>query len=478
MIESVIFVTESENLYLYDDSKMLSLLIHPELKKVHDKSGGIDPYYVKKYEYLKRYGFFSEPKSADFGVVNESMVEECICNVPQIIFEVTDSCNLDCTYCGYGELYGGHSVRNTRNIDIQKAVTFLKYILDIKHKHKKSRLSIGFYGGEALINMRFIKHIVTVTNKLNTGKELDVQYSMTTNATLIHKYINFFVENDFDISISLDGNEKNHSYRIFRDNKKNSFERVLENVDMIQMKYTKYFMNHVNFISVLHNRNSIKSTHDFIYGRYHKIPIIIELATKDVKEEKRAIFDSMFHKKRESEYEYMTSSDSIYKRYYTPLVYNEVKDFLNFYSINYYLSDLTSLLISKDKYYPTSTCLPLGRKIFFTTQGKLLPCEKVNEKYCMGNVENGVEIDVAQITRQHIHYYDNLKKVCQHCYAYKFCGLCMYHIGNLDRLDTEEFICEKFYDKKTFTEKMYRVFSHLEKHPNDFFYILENSKKQ
>ena len=478
MIQSVICATESENLYLYDDNQMLSSLIHPELKKVHDKSEKVDPYYASKYEYLKKYGFFSKPKIADFGVVNESMVEESISSVPQIIFEVTDSCNLDCTYCGYGEIYGGHGIRNTKNIDTQKAVIFLKYILKIKHKHKKSRLNIGFYGGETLINMRFIKYIVKLANQLNTGSELEIQYSMTTNATLIHKYIDFFVENNFDISISLDGNEENHSYRIFRDNKSNSFERVINNVDMIQKDYAKYFVKHINFISVLHNRNSINSIHSFIYYRYHKVPIIIELATKDVKSEKKGVFDVMFHKKKASEHEYLTEGGNVYKKYYTPLIYNEVKDFLNFYSINYYLSNLTSLLIFQDKYYPTSTCLPLGRKIFFTTQGKLLPCEKVNDKYCMGYVENDVEIDIAQITKQHVRYYDNLKNVCQHCYAYKFCGLCMYHISNLDRLDTEEFICEKFYDEKAFKEKLHRIFSHLEKHPNDFFNILENNEKQ
>lgn len=411
MIQSIISTTEFGNLYLYDNNQTLSLLIHPELKKAHDKSGEVDPYYLRKYEYLRKHGFFSDSQIVNFGEVNEMMVEEGICNVPQIIFEVTDFCNLDCTYCGYGELYGGHDIRNTSHIDTQKAITFLKYVLDLKHKCKKSRLSIGFYGGEALMNIKFIKEIVVITKQLNMGNDLKIQYSMTTNATLIHKYIDFFVENEFDISISLDGNKENHSYRIFRDGKHNSFEKVINNIDIIFHNYTSYFEKHVNFISVLHNRNDVKDIHCFIYERYHKAPIIIELSTKDIKPEKKAIFDMMYHKKRDSERAFLNDTDkNSYRDCYTPILYNETKDFLSIYSINYYLSNLTSLLIAEEKYYPTSTCLPLGRKIFFTTQGNLLPCEKVNNKYCMGHVDENVKIDISQITKQHIQYYENLKK--------------------------------------------------------------------
>ncbi len=88
MIQSLIHSTEYGNVYLYDDMHMLSLLVHPELKKVCENSENVDPYYLKKYKYLKKYGFFDIPKSAEFGKVNERMVEEGIINVPQILFEV------------------------------------------------------------------------------------------------------------------------------------------------------------------------------------------------------------------------------------------------------------------------------------------------------------------------------------------------------------------------------------------------------
>lgn len=56
---------------------------------------------------------------------------------------------------------------------------------------------------------------------------------MTTNATLVHKHIDFLVENEFKLLISLDGNEVNHSYRVFNNNK-NSHKTVIKNIDIIK----------------------------------------------------------------------------------------------------------------------------------------------------------------------------------------------------------------------------------------------------
>ena len=41
-------------------------------------------------------------------VLEESIVEDNIKNIKQVVFEVTDSCNLSCTYCAFGELYDGY----------------------------------------------------------------------------------------------------------------------------------------------------------------------------------------------------------------------------------------------------------------------------------------------------------------------------------------------------------------------------------
>jgi len=474
MIKSLIHTTENNNLYIYDDQSRLSMLIHPELKKAHEKSTDVNPYYQKKYEYLKKYGFFSKSSSANFEILSEARVKETLINTPQVTFEVTDACNLNCTYCGYGDLYEVFDTRNRNNINVDYAVKFLKYIFDLKYENKKNKLFISFYGGEPLLNIDFIKHIVELANQLKSEKEMDIDYGMTTNGTLLHKYIPFLVDNKFNLNISLDGNEKNNSYRVFGKDKKNSFRKIIENVDMIQRDYPDYFMDHINFSAVIHNRNSVKDIYEFIYSRYHKIPKISELSLVNVKRDKKEIVENMYNNMRRSEAEYLKEEANLLRTPYGDLSIYELSDFLKLLSVNFYISDKNSMLNAEEKYFPTSTCLPFSRKIFLTNRNKLLPCERINYKYTLGKVEEDIVIDTKKIAQQYNFFYDHIKKFCQYCYAYRYCGLCLFHLKNLDDLGTEKFVCDRFYDQKSFSEKLNRSFSLLEKYPKFFFQILEN----
>jgi uncharacterized protein len=350
----------------------------------------------------------------------------------------------------------------------------LKYVFDLK-LHNKNILGISFYGGEPLLNIKFIKQIVKVVQQLKSEKEMDIIYSMTTNATLIHKHIDFLVTNKFNVLVSLDGNEENHSYRIFSKDNKSSFRKVIDNMDMIQKNYPEYFTSNINFNAVLHDKNSVKDIYEFIYNRYHKIPRISELNMVDINPDKNNILEKMFQSKRKSEVEYQKEESNLLP-HVELLLYHELTNFLKYLSVNFYISNVNSLLHSEEKYLPTSTCFPFSKKIYLTNRNKLLVCEKINIKYSMGKVNKNVEveIDIPEITRQLNFYYEHLKKICQYCYVYRFCGLCMFHIKNLDKLDTEKFVCDNFHDQNAFQTKLCRIFSFLEKYPNDFFEILEN----
>lgn len=476
MNRTLIHTSENDNLYLYDHQLRLSILVHPEFRRAYEKNPDADSYYLKKYEYLKRHGFFSKSQSLDFGTVNESMIKNNMPEIPQVVFETTDFCNLNCTYCALGDVYEGFSARNQKKINIEHAITLLKYILDIKHKSKKNQLYISFFGGEPLLNGNFIKQIVEIANSLKYEKEIEIKYNMTTNATLLHKYISFLVENQFELLISLDGNEVNHSYRSFKSSEENSFDKVIKNVDMIQRLYPEYFVKYVNFNAVLHNRNSVKDIYEFIYSRYHKIPRISDLNPCDVSPDKEDVFNEMYHDKRKSEAEYVKDKFNCLP-HEELLQYKELTDFLKNYSINYYISNIIDLFPGEKKYLPTSTCLPFWKKIMLTTNSKLALCEKVScHKLTIGEVGDTVKINIPEIIRKYNYYYEHVQKKCQYCYANKSCDICLFIMenNNLNRLDTEEFKCGVFHDLKVFTRKLNRVFSFLEKYPEDNSLITEN----
>jgi uncharacterized protein len=56
-------------------------------------------------------------------------IEFSLANTPQITFEVTDACNLKCTYCGYGEFYSDYDKREDKMLPVAKVFRLLDLLI-------------------------------------------------------------------------------------------------------------------------------------------------------------------------------------------------------------------------------------------------------------------------------------------------------------------------------------------------------------
>lgn len=473
MESTIIYSTENNNSYLYSVEHSFSMLIHPELVKAHKKAKDVDSYYLKKYNYLKENDFFGETKPVEFGnVLKEDVIKKNIAQLPEVVFETTDHCNLNCRYCSLGELYT-FSKKERRNANIQYAINLLKYIFSLKPKG--SELALGFFGGEPLVNAYFIKTVIDEAKRLNLDKKLKLEFLMTTNATLIDKYIHILVENNFNLLISLDGDKKAQSYRVFAKDSENSFCQVINNIDMIQEKYPEYFKKNVEFNAVLHDQNSVKDIYEFIYSKYKKIPGIAQLNIDHVNPDKKDVFDKMYQSRRKSEDEFHKEKSklSLIMHEYS-ISFKELSAFLTDYSINFYMTNILDLLYDKVNPVPTKTCSPFQRKMYFNTYNMLLPCEKVSYRYFMGKANNEIVIDIPHLVQQFNFYYKEFGKICQHCYNRRTCSICMLTLDNLDKLGTDEFECMNFMNINDFKNKLYRIFSFFEINRKDFWKIMND----
>ena len=398
--------------------------------------------------------------------ISKDSVLHNLIRLNQLIFEVTDACNLHCKYCAYADLYEGYDQRNNTNMPFHKAKLVINYLQEIWEKNRfqdmEKSVSISFYGGEPLLNMEFVKQVIDYTEKLPpTGRVF--KYSMTTNAMLLDRYMDYLVEKDFALLISLDGDEQGQSYRTDHAGN-NSFLRVYRNIMLLKEKYPDFWENNVNCNAVLHDRNGVERTYKFYKECIGKTPMISPVnpagVRKDKQDEFRQIYCNIPKEIRQSSICEQIEDEFFVK---APRIASVV-DYIHKHSGNFYRSYL-QLAINREKLfrYSTGTCTPFSRKMFVTVNGKILPCERISHDYAMGQVtDTEVILDYGQIAEQHNQYTSRYFKQCKHCAVSRHCRICAYQEHETNRGSS---FCSSFITQAQLEAEQKETLVYLEKHP-------------
>lgn len=408
--------------------------------------------------------------------ISPNQIFNNLANLPQLVFEVTDSCNLKCKYCAYGEFYDDFDKRENKMMSTSSAIRLIEYLNQYWNSERntsaKSFIYISFYGGEPLLNFNFIHDIVYyVENKLHCPRRKFL-FSMTTNAILLHKYMDFLVVHDFHILVSLDGNKINDSYRVDH-NGKNSFDRVIRNVDLLREKYPKFFDKNINFNSVLHNRNSVEDIYSFFKTKYSKKPTISELNNSGIKADKIQKFNHTYRNSEESLHQSEHYEEIEKDLFIDSSSYKSLLLYLHQYS-GFFFRDYTDLLCDRShlEYIPTGTCLPFGKKMFVTVNGKILPCERIGHQYGLGYLTaTGIELDIVEIARKYNEYYTKMENQCNHCKNKYSCIQCLFNIKNIEKKP----ICYGFMNEAMLQQFALKQYQFLRDHPDAYYKIMKKS---
>ncbi|GHT63459.1 hypothetical protein AGMMS50239_19470 [Bacteroidia bacterium] len=71
-------------------------------------------------------------KSSDYQFsLSEIIPHKTLINLRQLVFEVTSNCNLQCEYCGYGELYNTRRFTKGANMNFVIARNMIDYLFDL-----------------------------------------------------------------------------------------------------------------------------------------------------------------------------------------------------------------------------------------------------------------------------------------------------------------------------------------------------------
>ncbi|GHV43047.1 Cys-rich peptide radical SAM maturase CcpM [Bacteroidia bacterium] len=352
----------------------------------------------------------------------QSKVEGQISN---LVFCTTENCNLRCKYCIYSGSYANATrVHNAKQLKWNIAKMAIDQYVEMSKKTENANRFISFYGGEPILNFQVIKQVVDYVKK----RGIDVQFAMNTNLTLVdEKILKFLIDNNFILSVSIDGPECMHDiYRVAK-NEKKSHKTVLENLKIIKNIDNDYFKSKVvfNVVIVPHNYDLDILDNYFDSDIFQNIDIK-QFKPLQINYEENSFFSRYdydefmrnfekhsldkfisVHKNRKTDFSDMKISYQYHIRGFKQIYYREMNR-LNEYSF----------------FWPNGICIPGLRSLFVATDGKYYPCEKMSDHnpLIIGNVFDGYDIeDTADLIEE---YAKKSLPQCKSCWAFRFCGVC------------------------------------------------------
>ena len=147
-----------------------------------------------------------------------------------MVLNVTSKCNLACTYCyEYGDDRIVEADSKPRYMDLETARESVDFMFEQGGSNRLVHLT--FFGGETLLNFKLLKSTVAYARRRaeEVGKEVD--FSLTTNATLLKpEIVDWLAENRVGVTVSIDGpREVQDGLRVFS-NGMGSYDIILPKI--------------------------------------------------------------------------------------------------------------------------------------------------------------------------------------------------------------------------------------------------------
>ncbi|URZ07467.1 Cys-rich peptide radical SAM maturase CcpM [Clostridium felsineum] len=339
-------------------------------------------------------------------------------HINQLILQVTQKCNLRCSYCAYSKFDNldqrSHSNKEMSMETAKRAVDFF-----LQHSSDTEKVVISFYGGEPLLRFYFIKEIVSYAQESFIGK--DLRFSLTTNTTLLtEEVMEYSINNNFDIMISLDGPEEIHNLNRKFSNGTGSFAKVLDNLKKLRNRYGDELKKVLRVNTVMDPKNDFDKMNSIFENDILKYLPVNGVIVEDFFSNERTTYSDKFIEK----YIYqifvgiLSLIDAVKDLRTYPLITTIINDM---YEFGEKMIETTGL---PEIGAPSGPCIPGGRRLFVNVYGKFFPCERVSEVsevMNIGNLDEGINIKKA----------DNLLNVgrlttmeCKKCWALRKCSIC------------------------------------------------------
>lgn len=340
----------------------------------------------------------------------------------RITLQLTQQCNLRCSYCIYSESnYTRQRTHSDRKMDFSTAKKAIDFLVD--RAIDSDSIGISLYGGEPLLEFELIKKIVGYAKNRAAGKICT--FSMTTNGTLLtDEILEFLAENSVNLLISMDGPKEIHdANRKYRNSGVGSYTTIERNLLHIKDKYPDY-ISYISINMVIDPRDNkleeIMTFCDYMENVF-KISVNASMLSSDYGETKIKAPEEFICRWEYGVFlAYMEEFNKIKDKKHVPQMFRNV---VNSAKRIVMKTEQGASAIS-NKCAPGGPCVPGQSRLFITTEGKLFPCERVSElseTMLIGTLQDGFYyeklydiLNVAQITSDQ----------CKKCWAFTLCNQC------------------------------------------------------
>jgi uncharacterized protein len=157
--------------------------------------------------------------------------------IQTLVMNLTNQCNLSCQYCyEFGADKLATPEGKKKFMELETAKTSVDFLL--AQSEGRRSVHITFFGGETLMNFPLLKQVVAYANERAAEQGKHIDFSLTTNATLLTPaIIEFLSENRIGVTVSMDGPKEMHDHLRVFSNGRGSY-------DIIEPKVRALIQNH------------------------------------------------------------------------------------------------------------------------------------------------------------------------------------------------------------------------------------------
>ncbi|MCL2248948.1 MAG: Cys-rich peptide radical SAM maturase CcpM [Oscillospiraceae bacterium] len=411
------FIELSDETYAYlEDMQYCGVMNTPASQNVQES-----------IERLQKQGLLSTKRPRKIEHSQSKFLENSLKrNINQMTLQITQECNFRCAYCSYGakdfQYQREHSPKKMSMETAFKAVDFY-----VANSVGRDTSTVGFYGGEPLLEFELIKCIVEYAEKKFFGKNL--KFPITTNGSLLTPRIaEYLSSHNFSITISLDGTSEIHDRsRKFATTGEGTFATIIKNLEEIKKYYPTLF-ERILFNVVIDPRYSCNDMHTlFTDNHIFKSSEIMSGIIEDIYSIEKVVPSDTYIS--EDKHHNLKVYLSLLDRYPHENVSKVAKrEIITRYSK--LKNDMTIFTELSDVMAPGGPCIPGGQRLFIGVDGDFYPCERVSETSAVmkiGNLNDGFDINKA---KDMLNIGQLTEEDCKNCWAIRHCQICVKHCDN------------------------------------------------